>query len=110
MSYEEGSPTIPFSRDFTKAMKTIFLRDYVLSKERLLHILPYQMKLFSENEGTNLKALDVLEREHGRLALPIVLVPERRVKQSSGALFVESHENGFVRTLCEHRCTGQMLN
>ena len=50
MSYEEGSPTIPFSRDFTKAMKTIFLRDYVLSKERLLHILPYQMKLFSENE------------------------------------------------------------
>ena len=50
MSYEEGSPTIPFSRDFTKAMKTIFLRDYVLNKERLLHILPYQMKLFSENE------------------------------------------------------------
>ena len=34
MSYEEGSPTIPFSRDFTKALKTIFLKDYVLSKER----------------------------------------------------------------------------
>ena len=50
MSYEEGSPTIPFSRDFTKAVKTIFLRDYVLNKERLLHILPYQMKLFTENE------------------------------------------------------------
>ena len=50
MSYEEGSPTIPFSRDFTKALKTIFLKDYVLSKERLLHVLPYQMKLFTEDE------------------------------------------------------------
>ena len=50
MSYEEGSPTIPFSRDFTKAIKTIFLRDYVLNKERLLHVLPYQMKLFTEDE------------------------------------------------------------
>jgi len=50
MSYEEGSPTIPFSRDFTKGIKTIFLRDYVLNKRRLLHVLPYQMKLFSEDE------------------------------------------------------------
>ena len=50
MSYEEGSPTIPFSRDFTKALKTIFLKDYVFNKERLLHILPYQMKLFTEDE------------------------------------------------------------
>ena len=25
MSYEEGSPTIPFSRDFTKGIKTQFL-------------------------------------------------------------------------------------
>ncbi len=50
MSYEEGSPTIPFSRDFTKAMKTLFLKDYVLNKERLLHVLPYQMKQFTEDE------------------------------------------------------------
>jgi len=50
MSYEEGSPTIPFSRNFTKALKTVFLRDYVLNKERLLHILPYQMQQFTENE------------------------------------------------------------
>ena len=27
MTYEEGSPTIPFSRDFTKAVKTIFVKD-----------------------------------------------------------------------------------
>ena len=50
MSYEEGSPTIPFSRDFTKGIKTQFLRDYVLNKERLLHIIPHQMKLFTEDE------------------------------------------------------------
>ena len=50
MSYEEGSPTIPFTRDFTKGIKTQFLRDYVLNKERLLHIIPHQMKMFTENE------------------------------------------------------------
>ena len=50
MSYEEGSPTIPFTRDFTKGIKTQFLRDYVLNKERLLHVIPYQMKIFTENE------------------------------------------------------------
>ena len=50
MSYEEGSPTIPFSRDFTKGIKTQFLKDYVLNKERLLHIIPHQMKLFTEDE------------------------------------------------------------
>ena len=50
MSYEEGSPTIPFTRDFTKGIKTQFLRDYVFNKERLLHILPHQMKLFTEDE------------------------------------------------------------
>ena len=50
MSYEEGSPTIPFTRDFTKGIKTQFLRDYVLNKERLLHIIPHQMKLFTEDE------------------------------------------------------------
>ena len=50
MSYEEAAPTIPFSKDFTKAIKTSFLTDYVLNKERLLHVLPYQMEQFTENE------------------------------------------------------------
>jgi len=50
MSYEEGSPTIPFTMDFTKGIKTLFLRDYVLNKERLLKIIPHQMNLFTENE------------------------------------------------------------
>lgn len=50
MSYEEASPTIPFSKDFTKGIRTLFLRDYVLNRERLLRILPHQMKLFTEDE------------------------------------------------------------
>jgi len=50
MSYEEGSPTIPFTRDFTKGIKTQFLRDYVFNKERLLSIIPHQMKIFTEDE------------------------------------------------------------
>ena len=50
MSYEEGSPTIPFTRDFTKGIKTLFLRDYVLNKERLLAILPHQMRQFTKDE------------------------------------------------------------
>lgn len=50
LAYEEVSPTLPFSQDFTKGIKTMFLKDYVLNKERLRHVLPYQMELFSEDE------------------------------------------------------------
>ena len=50
MSYAEGSPTIAFSRDFTTMIRARFIREYVLNKERLLHILPHQMKMFTENE------------------------------------------------------------
>ena len=39
-----------FSQDFTKGVKTLFLKDYVLNKERLLSVLPYQMKSFCEDE------------------------------------------------------------
>lgn len=50
LSYEEVAPTLSFSRDFTKGVKTMFLKDYVLNKERLRHVLPYQMEQFSEDE------------------------------------------------------------
>lgn len=50
MSFHEFSPTLPFSRDFTNSIVTSFLREYVLNRERLLHILPYQLKYFSEEE------------------------------------------------------------
>jgi radical SAM superfamily enzyme YgiQ (UPF0313 family) len=50
MSYHENAPTLPFSKEFTSKVKMIFTHDYVLNKERLLKRLPYQMKLFSEDE------------------------------------------------------------
>ena len=49
-SYHQVTPTLPFSRDFTEKCKLIFLKDYVLNKERLLKVLPVQMKHFTEDE------------------------------------------------------------
>ncbi len=50
LSYEDVSPSMNFGQDFTKGVKTIFLKDYVLNKERLLSVLPHQMKHFCEDE------------------------------------------------------------
>ena len=49
-SYHEVTPTLPFSREFTEKYKLSFLKDYVLNKERLLKVLPIQMKHFTEDE------------------------------------------------------------
>jgi len=49
-SYHEVAPTLPFSREFTEKYKLKFLKDYVLNKERLLKVLPVQMKHFTEDE------------------------------------------------------------
>jgi len=49
-SYHEVAPTLPFTRDFTEKYKLKFLKDYVLNKERLLKVLPVQMKHFTEDE------------------------------------------------------------
>jgi len=49
-SYHQVTPTLPFSRDFTEKCKLIFLRNYVLNKDRLLKVLPVQMKHFTEDE------------------------------------------------------------
>lgn len=50
MPFEDIPPTLPFSHDFSRRVRTMFLKEYVLNKERLLHILPYQMEQFSEDE------------------------------------------------------------
>ena len=50
LSYEDVATSLVFSQDFTKGVKTLFLKDYVLNKERLLSVLPYQMKSFCEDE------------------------------------------------------------
>ena len=49
-SYHEVTPTLPFKPEFTRKYKLEFLREYVLNKERLLKVLPTQMKYFTEDE------------------------------------------------------------
>jgi len=49
-SYHMVTNTLPFRKEFTDKYKLRFLKDYVLNKERLLKILPVQMKHFTENE------------------------------------------------------------
>lgn len=72
MSYHEQAPTLPFTKEFTRQVRTIFVADYVLNRERLLSRLPHQMRLFSEDElnqrynayfpSPNVKNLDDLLR------------------------------------------------
>ena len=49
-SYHEITPTLPFKKEFTVMYRLKFLTEYILNKERLLKVLPYQMKHFTESE------------------------------------------------------------
>lgn len=49
-AYHELPDTLPFSKDFAIRFKTRFLDEYFLSRERLLHVLPYQIKVLTEDE------------------------------------------------------------
>ncbi len=42
--------TLPFDKKFTVKYQTDFLNDYFLLPERLLEVLPHQMRLFTEDE------------------------------------------------------------
>ncbi|WP_029501901.1 B12-binding domain-containing radical SAM protein [Lachnoclostridium phytofermentans] len=50
LGYHELPTTLPFSHQFTKQIQSEFLNEYFLSKERLLSVLPYQMKILTEDE------------------------------------------------------------
>jgi amino acid adenylation domain-containing protein/non-ribosomal peptide synthase protein (TIGR01720 family)/FkbM family methyltransferase len=50
LSQHDFSPTLPFDRSFTKKYQSEFLNEYFLSRERLLHVLPHQMKVFTRDE------------------------------------------------------------
>ncbi len=50
LAYHQLPETLPFNKNFTLQYQTDFLNNYFLSKKRLLHVLPYQMKLLTENE------------------------------------------------------------
>jgi radical SAM superfamily enzyme YgiQ (UPF0313 family) len=50
LGWNELPATIPFAKDFALNLKNIFLDEYFLLKERLLHVLPYQMQILTEDE------------------------------------------------------------
>ncbi|OOM76968.1 tyrocidine synthase 3 [Clostridium puniceum] len=50
MAYHELPLTLPFDKKFTLKYQTDFLNEYFLNKERLLHVLPHQLKLLTEDE------------------------------------------------------------
>ena len=50
LAFHEMSPTSPFKESFTKKFQSDFLNEYFLSKERLLHVLPYQLSVLTREE------------------------------------------------------------
>ncbi len=48
--YHELPETLPFDKRFTLKYQAEFLNEYFLSKERLLHVLPWQMRILTEDE------------------------------------------------------------
>ena len=49
-AYHVVTPTLPFSKKFTDRYKFSFIKDYIFNKERLLKVLPVQMKHHTEEE------------------------------------------------------------
>jgi amino acid adenylation domain-containing protein len=50
LAYHELPDTLPFDKNFTIQYQTKFLEEYFLSKERLLHVIPHQMNVLTEDE------------------------------------------------------------
>ena len=50
LAYHEIPETLPFSKEFTRQYQARFLNEYFFLKERLLKVLPHQMKLLTEDE------------------------------------------------------------
>ncbi|UCH98230.1 MAG: amino acid adenylation domain-containing protein [Candidatus Aminicenantes bacterium] len=50
LAYHELPETLPFPESFTRKYQAEFLNEYFMAKERLLDVLPYQMKVLSEDE------------------------------------------------------------
>jgi len=50
LAYHELPETLPFEKSFTMEYQAKFLKEYFLSKERLLKVLPYQMNILTEDE------------------------------------------------------------
>lgn len=50
LAWHELPETLPFDKSFTLKYQSDFFSNYFLSRERLLHVLPYQMKVLTEDE------------------------------------------------------------
>ncbi|NOQ24124.1 MAG: amino acid adenylation domain-containing protein [Bacteroidales bacterium] len=50
LAYHELPQTLPFDHNFTKGMQAELLEDYILNKERLLYVLPFQLKVLTKDE------------------------------------------------------------
>jgi len=50
LAFHELPDTLPFPKSFSRQFQARFMGEYFLSKERLLHVLPHQMKILSEDE------------------------------------------------------------
>jgi len=50
LAYHELPETLPFDKAFTLKYQADFLNEYFLLKERLLHVLPYQLKVLTQDE------------------------------------------------------------
>ncbi|MGD2087368.1 MAG: radical SAM protein [Candidatus Aminicenantes bacterium] len=50
LAYHELPDTLPFDKNFTISFKAEFLNDYFLLKERLLQVLPQQLKVMTRDE------------------------------------------------------------
>jgi len=49
-AFHEIPETLPYPKSFTRQYVARFMNEYFLNKERLLHVLPHQMKICSERE------------------------------------------------------------
>jgi amino acid adenylation domain-containing protein len=50
LTQNDPGETLPFDKNFTLAYQAKFLEEYFLLKERMLYVLPYQMKVLTEDE------------------------------------------------------------
>jgi amino acid adenylation domain-containing protein len=50
LAYHELPDTLPFDKSFTLKYQSDFFNEYFLSQERLLHLLPYEMDILTEDE------------------------------------------------------------
>lgn len=50
LAFHELPDTLPFPKSFSQMCQTEFINEYFLSKERLIEVLPHQIKILTEDE------------------------------------------------------------